>query len=186
LQPQIGPLVGGVRPLTIDGTDHDIFTTATGFDGFQVSSSEVSSVLYTESFGAIPPLFPFSTASHGISLSPDSREAYVIDAVHKEVQAWDVHGVGLGMAPKLVAAIPVNGLTGTEAGCAYDCGRDGWVQHTLDGRYVFVGDSGTVIETATHTVVANIANLLNTRKTIEVDWSNGVPVASSGRTGVGH
>jgi DNA-binding beta-propeller fold protein YncE len=186
LQPQIGPLIGGVRPLTIDGTDHEIFTTATGFDGFQVSSSEVNSVLYTESFGPIPPLFPFSTASHGISLSPDSSEVYVIDAVHKEVQAWDVHGVRLHLAPKLVAAIPVNGLTGTEAGCAYDCGRDGWLQHTLDGRYVFVGDSGAVIETATHTVVANLANLLNTRKMIEIDWSNGVPIASSGRTGVGH
>jgi hypothetical protein len=85
-----------------------------------------------------------------------------------------------------VAAIPVNGLTGAEAGCAYDCGRDGWVQHTLDGRYVFVGDSGAVIETATHTVVANVGNLLNTRKMIEIDWANGVPVASSGRTGVGH
>ncbi|HEX4189160.1 MAG TPA: hypothetical protein VHY83_14805 [Solirubrobacteraceae bacterium] len=186
LQPQIGPLVGGVRPLSIDGSDHEIFTTATGFDGFQVSSSEANSVLYTESFGAIPQLFPFSTASHGISLSPDSSEAYVVDAVQKEVQAWDVHGVGVHVAPKLVAAIPVNGLTGSEAGCAYDCGRDGWVQNTLDGRYVFVGDSGAVIEAATHTVVANIGKLLNTRKMIEIDWANGVPIASSGRTGVGH
>jgi len=186
LQPQLGPLVGGVRPLSIDATAPEIYTTSTGFDGFQVSSSEANAVLYTLSFGAIPVGFPFSTASHGISLSPDSKEVYVIDAVHKEVQAWDVHGVASGVAPKLVAAVPVNGLTGTEAGCAYDCGRDGWVQHTLDGRYVFVGDSGAVIDTATHTVVANLTKLLNSRKSIEIDWSNGLPIASSGRTGVGH
>jgi WD40 repeat protein len=186
LHAQVAPLVGGVRPLTINGRDDRVFTTSTGFDGFQVSGIEgIADVLYTVPFGAIPPGFPFSTASHGISLSPDSKEVYVIDAVHKQVQAWDVHGVAEGVAPKFVAAVPVNGLTGTEAGCAYDCGRDGWVQHTLDGRYVFVGDSGAVVDTATHKVIANITNLLNTRKTIEIDWSNGLPVASSGRTGVG-
>jgi DNA-binding beta-propeller fold protein YncE len=187
LHAPLGTLVGGVRPLTINSRDNRAFTTSTGFDGFQVSTTEgVGEVLYTVSFGAIPPGFPFSTASHGISISPDSREVYVIDAVHKQVQAWDVHGVAEGVAPKFVAAVPVNGLTGTEAGCAYDCGRDGWVQHTLDGRYVFVGDSGAVVETATHKVIANLTNLLNTRKTIEIDWSNGLPVATSGRTGVGH
>jgi WD40 repeat protein len=187
LQTPVGPLVGGVRPLTINGSDNRVFTTSTGFDGFQVSSTEgIAGVLYTVSFGEIPAGFPFSTASHGISLSPDSKEVYVIDAVHKEVQVWDVHGVASGLAPKFVAAVPVNGLTGTEVGCAYDCGREGWVQHTLDGRYVFVGDSGAVIETATHKVIANITNLLNSRKTIEIDWANGVPIATSGRTGVGH
>jgi WD40 repeat protein len=187
LQPQIGLLVGGVRPLTINGSDNRVFTTSTGFDGFQVSSTEgIAAVLYTVSFGEIPFGFPFSTASHGISLSPDNKEVYVIDAVHKEVQAWNVHGVAEGVAPKFVAAVPVNGLKGTESGCAYDCGRDGWVQHTLDGRYVFVGDSGAVIETATHKVIANITNLLNSRKTIEIDWSGGLPIATSGRTGVGH
>lgn len=187
LQTPAGPLVGGVRPLTINGSDNRVFTTSTGFDGFQVSSTEgIAPVLYTVSFGVIPTGFPFSTASHGISLSPDNKEVYVIDAVHKEVQAWDVHGVTEGAAPRLVAAVPVGGLTGTEAGCAYDCARDGWVQHTLDGRYVFVGDSGAVIDTATHQVVANITNLRNSRKTIEIDWSGGVPIATSGRTGVGH
>src|SRR2546429_5293517 len=31
--------------------------------------------------------------------------------------------------------------------CAYDCLGDGWLHHSLDGRYVFVGDSGDVIDT---------------------------------------
>jgi hypothetical protein len=81
--------------------------------------------------------------------------------------------------------VPVAGLEGSESGCTYDCGRDGWVQHSVDGRYVFVGDSGSVIESATHKVIAYIAKLENTRKSIEVDWQNGLPVATSGRTGVG-
>jgi DNA-binding beta-propeller fold protein YncE len=183
LQANIGPLVGGVRPNTINGPDSIAFTTATGFDGFQVESITRGSVLYTKSFASCEG--PFSTCSHGISLSPDNTQVYVIDTVHKAVQVWDVHGVAEGIAPTHVATVPVDGLQGTEKGCAYDCGRDGWLQHTLDGRYVLAGDTGDVIETATHRVVARIQNLLNTRKFVEIDWAGGRPTASSGRQGVG-
>jgi len=186
LQEQARSLVGGVRPNTINGSDSISFTTATGFDGFQVSSitKPGTPVLYTESFGGCSG--PFTTCSHGISLSPDNKQVYVIDAAHKQVQAWDVHGVAEGIAPSHLANVPVNGLEGEEKGCAYDCGRDGWLQHSLDGRYVFVGDSGDVIETATQKVVARLENLLNSRKFLEIDWSGGMPIASSGRQGIGY
>jgi hypothetical protein len=185
IQAEIGPLVGGVRPITINGSDSVSFTTATGFDGFQVESitSPGTPVLYTESFGTCTG--SFTTCSHGISLSPDNRQLFVIDAIQKAVQVWDVHGVAEGVAPTHVATVPVNGLEGSEQNCAYDCGRDGWVAHTLDGRYALVGDSGDVIETATDKVVTTIPNLLNTRKFVEIEWSGGVPVATSGRTGIG-
>jgi DNA-binding beta-propeller fold protein YncE len=178
-------LVGGVRPNTIDGSNSVSFTTATGFDGFQVSSITRPGrpVLFTEKFASCSG--PFSTCSHGISLSPDNRQLYVVDTVHKAIQAWDVHGVAQGIAPTHLATIPVDGLEGEEKGCAYDCGRDGWLQHSLDGRYVFAGDTGDVIQTATFKVVAKIGNLLNSRKFVEIDWSKGRPVATSGRQGVG-
>ncbi|MCW3027299.1 MAG: hypothetical protein JWN81_510 [Solirubrobacterales bacterium] len=187
LQVQVGPMVNTVRPLTVNGSDSISFTTATEFDGFQVGciTCPGAPLLYTESFGLLPARFPFTTASHGISLTPDSREVAVLDAVHKAVQFWNVEGVDRKIAPRHLADVPVAGLEGSESGCTYDCGRDGWVQHSVDGRYVFVGDSGSVIESATHKVIAYIAKLENTRKSIEVDWQNGVPVATSGRTGVG-
>jgi DNA-binding beta-propeller fold protein YncE len=183
LQAEIGPLAGGVRPNTINGADSAAFTTATGFDGFEVESLSPPRVLYSESFGGCSG--PFSTCSHGISLSPDNRELFVIDSVHKAVQVWDVHGVTEGIAPAHIGTVPVDGLQGQESGCAYDCGRDGWLQTTLDGRYVIAGDSGDVIDIASDMVIARIPNLLNTREFAEIDWAGGVPVASSGRQGVG-
>jgi hypothetical protein len=180
---ELGPLVGSVRPLTIDGADTLSFTTATGFAGFQVESLAGSgAVLWTENFGGT---CSFSTCSHGISITPDSKEVAVIDTAHKAVQFWNVQGAASGKAPTHVATVPVAGLRGEESGCAYDCPRDGWVQHSYDGAYVFVDDSGDVISTATHTVVAHLASLENTRKSIEVDWEGGRPIATSGRTGVG-
>ena len=94
--------------------------------------------------------------------------------------------MGEGVAPAPIATVPVSGLSGEESPCTYDCGRGGWLQLSRDGRFLFVGDSGEVIETATRRVIATLPTLAQTKKSIEVDWQGGVPVATSGRTGVGH
>ncbi len=181
----IGPLVNTVRPFTVNGSNTLAFTTATEFDGFQVSSITTGKVLFTVSFGAVPKGFPISGPSHGISLSPDEKQLYVIDSPNKKVHVYDVSRVAEGVAPTQLGAISVAGLSGSETPCAYDCGRGGWLQRSVDGRLVYVGDSGEVIETATRKVIATLPTLLNTKKSLEVDWSGGVPVATSNRTGVG-
>ena len=182
---EIGPMVNTVRPFTVNGSNTLAFTSATEFDGFQVSSITTGKVLFTVSFAAYPEGFAFTTASHGVSLSPDESQLYVLDAVHKEVQVWDVSKVKEGIAPTQIGVIALAGLTGTENPCTYDCGRGGWLQRSTDGRYVFVGDSGEVIETATRKVLTTLSTLAQSKKSIEVDWQGGVPVATSGRTGVG-
>jgi sugar lactone lactonase YvrE len=173
-------LVNGVRPLTINGDDSRAFTTATGFDGFQEIDLNTGHVLFTEQQANYPSGFQYTTASHGISLSPDSKTLYVLDTVNNTVHVWDVTGV-----PIQRANIPVQALTGNQAQCAYDCARDGWIQTSTDGHYVFVGDSGDVIDTTTNTVIGHIDNLRDSRETIEVDWANGVPISTSTRQGVG-
>jgi sugar lactone lactonase YvrE len=183
---EIGPLVGSVRPLTANGSGTLAFTTATNFDGFQVSSVTTGKVLFTVSFGEVPKEFPFTAPSHGIGLSPDEKQLYAIDSVHKQVQYFDVSRVKEGVAPTQIGVVPVAGLSGSETGCAYDCKRGGWLQLSLDGRFLFVGDSGEVIETATRKVIATLPTLAQTKKSIEVDWQSGVPIATSTRTGVGY
>ena len=181
----IGPMVQGVRPFTINGSNTLAFTTATGFDGFQVSSITTGKVLFTVSFGSVPANLPDSAPSHGVSLSPNERELFVVDDVNKAVQVYDVSGAASGIAPTPLATIPVSGLSGTASPCAYDCARGGWLQRSTDGRFVFVGNSGDVIETASRKIIANLPTLLNTKISIEVDWENGVPTGTSGRTGQG-
>src|SRR5207245_7504886 len=110
--------------------------------------------------------FHFTTASNGICLSPDEKQLYVIDAVHKEVQFWDVSKVQEGVAPSQIATVAVAGLAGTESPCAYDCTRGGWLQVSLDGRYLFVGDSGEIIDTVTREVITTLATLAQTKQSI--------------------
>jgi hypothetical protein len=173
VQAQSPALVNGVRPNTINGADTEVFTTASSYDGFQVSSTaEGGAIQYTENFN-VGGSCSQSTCSHGISLSPDNKEVAVVDAVHNAVQFWNVEGVEKGVAPVHVATVPVTLV------------NEGWVQHSYDGRYVFVGDSGDVISTATHTVVAHLASLEGTRQSLEVDWEGARTVATTQRVGVG-
>jgi hypothetical protein len=185
----IGPLRSGVRPFTINGSETLAFTTATGFLGFQVSSLTTGQVLYTQSFPGFtydPSTFPASAPSHGISLSPNERQVWVMDAPNGYVHVFDVSHLP-AEAPRLVANIALpHRLSGAEEPCTYDCGRDGWLEHSRDGRFVYVGDSGDVLSTATFKPVAYIPTLRQTRKMLEIDWRGAVPIATTTRSGLGY
>jgi DNA-binding beta-propeller fold protein YncE len=187
---RIGPLKSGVRPFTINGRQTLAFTTATEFLGAQVSSIRSGKVLYTLTFRGFswdPGSFAASAPSHGISLSPNERELWVIDAPNSYVHAFDVSHLP-GRAPRAVANIRLpDRLSGShDSPCLYDCARDGWLTHSRDGRYVYVGDSGDVIDAATHRPLTDLPALRNTRVFLEIDWRSGVPVATTTRSGLGY
>jgi DNA-binding beta-propeller fold protein YncE len=182
---QIGPLLPGVRPFTINKEETLAFTTASKVLGFQVSNINTGKVLYTVPVKGYSAPASAPVPSHGITLSPDQKEIYLIDTANSKAHVFDVSGLPK-VAPRQVADIPLRTMIGTETPCAYDCTHEGWILHSLDGHYVYVGDSGDVIDTRARKVVANLAPLFNTRKYLEIDWSNGVPVATSTRHGLGY
>lgn len=186
---RVGPLRSGVRPFTINGRQTLAFTTATGFLGFQVSSLITGRVLYTMSFpgfGWDPSSFAPSAPSHGISLSPDEREVWVMDAPNSYVHVFDVSGLP-DRRPRLLANVRLSQpMSGEEQPCDYDCARDGWIQHSRDGRFVYVGDSGDVIDAHSFRVIAELAPLRNSREMLEIDWRSGRPVAATPREGLGY
>jgi DNA-binding beta-propeller fold protein YncE len=162
-----------------------MFTTSTNMCGFQVISLTTGNVLYTVRFGGSCSWTASTAPSHGISLSPDERRLYVMDAPLDRVEVYDVSGLP-STAPSATASIPLSSLGGTEQPCQAYCEREGWLLNDLSGRYLYVGDAGDVIDTGTNTVVANLAPLQNTRQLIEVDWANGTTSATSTRFGLGH
>jgi YVTN family beta-propeller protein len=173
----------GVRPFTVNATDSRAYITWSYYRGFSVGDLTTGQILANVSFGPVPSTFKKGdTASHGISLSPDGTELYVLDKPAQQVEVWTASD-----SPTQLAVINLQTpIKGHYTLCAYSCGRDGWLLHSLDGRYVFVGDSGDVIDTQTRQVVTNIPPLRNTRHGfLEVDWAGGVPVATTTHFGVG-
>jgi hypothetical protein len=180
---RVGPLKGGVRPFTVDVARGLAYTTATGFLGFQVSSLRTGRLLYT-----VPIRFPWKTSlgtpSHGISLTPNGRTLAVIDVPNSYVHVFDVSRVP-SLPPRHVADIRLtHSMRGKEKPCGGDCGRAGWLQNSLDGRYLWVADDGDVIATATNTVVGYVAALSDSRYLFELDWRGRIPVRTSSRSGI--
>ena len=176
---RIGPLRSGVRPFTINGRETIAYTTATGLLGFQVSSMTTGRVLFTVGFSSRFPLnpatFQFSAPSHGISLTPNERQLWVMDSPNHDVHVFDVSRVPL-RRPERIADITLgHSLTG-----------DGWIQVSRSGCFVYVGDSGDVLSTKSFRPVAFLPALRSTKESLEIDWRHGLPVATSTRTGLGY
>jgi hypothetical protein len=176
---RIGPLRAGVRPLTINGRETIAYTTATGLLGFQVSSIRTGRVLFTIGFGPrfqrSPVTFRFSAPSHGISLTPNERQLWVIDSPNDYVHVFDVSRVPQ-RRPRRIADIRL----------AHSLTADGWIQVSRSGCFVYVGDSGDVLSARSFRPVAFLPALNSTKESLEIDWRSGLPVATSTRTGLGY
>jgi YVTN family beta-propeller protein len=175
---RIGPLepggLRGVRPFTVNAQDTLVFTTANRYLGFQVSASATGRVLYTvpvPGFSILPT--HQSVASHGIGLSPDQRYLWLVDTPNRAVHEFDVSALPR-KAPVLIATVHVSSP------------NVGWLNLSRDGRYLFVGNAGNVIDTATRKTVATIGALVDSRYNVEVDWSGPRVCAAYPRESLGY
>jgi hypothetical protein len=174
----------GVRPFTVNAAETRVYITWTRYRGFSVGNVQTGAIVTSVNFGAVPGSYAPSAASHGITLSPAGTELYVLDTPNNAVRVYDSSD-----NPQLIATIALaHPITpGNESPCAYDCLRDGWLLHSRDGSYVYVGDSGDVIDTKTHQFAMYIPALGNCRHGfVEVEWSKGVPVGTTTHFGRGY
>lgn len=189
---RVGPFTSGgtgMRPFTINTAKTIVYAAKTAFLGFEVGDLTTGKVLYSvpvPGFTYNPSNDPATTPSHGIALSPDSNTIYVLDQYNNYIHVFDVSQVP-SSAPVKIADIKLQTpLIGNESPCAYDCLRDGWLQLNNDGKYLFVGDSGDVIDTSAKKVITTLQSLKNSRHgLIEIDWNNGIPVFTTTAFSVG-
>lgn len=179
-----GPVVDGVRPFTVNGKHTLMFTTSTNTCGFQVLSLTTGKVIATITFSGSCSWTVSNAPSHGISLSPDEQRVYVMDAPLDQLEVYDVSKLP-NAAPTFVKSVQLSSLNGYENPCQTYCEKEGWVLNDLSGRYVYVGDTGDVVDTSTLKSVMTLSSLQNTRQMIEVDWASGVTSATSTRFGLG-
>src|SRR5205807_419125 len=150
---RVGPLWSGVRPFTVNGRETLAYTSSTGLLGFQVSSIRSGHVLYPTTPGKRftwnPAGSQIDDPSHGVSLSPDERQLWLVDTPNNRVHVFDVSHVPT-RAPRRIADIKLaDRWTGHESACVYACHREGWLLHSRSGCFVYVGDSGDVYSTVT-------------------------------------
>jgi hypothetical protein len=165
--------------LRVADTEHGVvFETRRGLLGVRVLDPRAERPLYVTRFKGFTwnPRFGPDPPSHGLSLAPDRPELWVLDAPNSVVHVFDVSELP-GRPPQGLVDIRLSKpISGDENPCKRACGRIGSLLHSADGRFVYVGDAGDVIDTRTREIVANLEALHNSRVQLEVDWVGGKAV----------
>jgi hypothetical protein len=159
-----------------DPRAHVEYTTRPGEFGFRMASERGVRLLHFPGF-AWNPRFGPDPPDHGLALVPGRRQLWVLDAPNSAAHVFDVFGAPQ-LSPRKIDDVRFSKpLSGDENPCAHPrCERLGSLLASSDGRYVYVGDSGDVIDVAKRETVTNLEALHQSRLLIEVAWVNGKPV----------
>ncbi len=172
---KVGPFSKGVRPFAVSDDETKVYASVDGFLGFEIGAAKTGSewggkVLERVEAHTpperlaqipVPPAHkPHSTPSHGVNITPDQKEVWMVDGVYGYVYAYNV----TVDPPKLVASIPL-------FKDPKDQPHPGWITFSIDGKYAYP-DQGGVIDTKTRKTVAWIPL---SEKLLEVDFQDGKP-----------
>ena len=110
--------------------------------------------------------------AHGVGLTPDEKEVWVVDGFNKAVHVYD----NTVMPPKYLQTI------------APLIDDPGWVTFTLKGDFAYPS-TGDVIDPKTKKIVARLKDEqgrdVQSEKVIEIDWAGGGPVRNGDQFGIG-
>jgi hypothetical protein len=101
--------------------------------------------------------------SHGLCLAPNRPQLWVLDARNSRVSLYDVRDVP-AQPPRHVRNVRIEEVHGL-----------GSLLCSADGRFVYVGGSGDVIDTGTRSVTTHLEALQHTNVLLEVTWADGRP-----------
>ncbi len=168
---KIGPFSDGVRPFTINGKETLAFVNVNRFLGFEVGDIVSGKKLYTVGVPGYPEAKwknELHVQSHGVALSPDETEVWVVDGLSDSLHIFDVTGLP-GKAPvyKMSISLPSG---------------PNWVQFSRDGRFVYTS-GGEVISAKTRQLVGKTSSA---KVRIQIDFADSKPSQAFVRYGLGY
>ncbi len=178
---KIGPFTKGLRPIAISDDEKYAYANVDWLLGFEVGAvrdgdkwggkmlHRVEAKTPASRLAQLPnpPAHkPHSTMSHGLNITPDQKEVWMVDGVYGYVYVYDV----TKMPPQHVADIPLFKEPS-------ETPKPGWISFSIDGKYAYP-DGGAVIDTKTKKVAARIPT---SEKLIEIDFRDGKPVKAGKR-----
>jgi DNA-binding beta-propeller fold protein YncE len=174
---KIGPFSKGVRPFTLSADERHVYATVDGIRGFELADlrpghwggervRRVIAHVPAERFRGIqsppPDKMPHGTPSHGIAISPDQKEVWVVDGVYGYLHVFSLQSD----TPTQVASIPLTDQSGSWA-------HPAWVSFSIDGRFAYT-DVGIVVDARARRIVGRIPV---SDKLLEVDFAGDSVIA---------
>jgi DNA-binding beta-propeller fold protein YncE len=157
----------------VNGRGTLVFVNVNDLAGFEVGDLETGKVLCRVEFqGYHPgPLKRHGCPSHGIALTPDEKELWVVDGANDRVHIFDA----TVMPPKQSASIELRDFPG-------------WMSFSIDGSRAY-SSTGEIIDTKTKKVVATLTDetgkQVQSEKMLDLVLDGGKVVRAGNQFGVG-
>jgi DNA-binding beta-propeller fold protein YncE len=170
---KVGPFGGSIRPFTVNGARTRAYICVNGLLGFEIGDLASGTKLHrVEVTGfAVGPVKRHGCPSHGIGLTPDEKEVWVVDAFNQQVHVFD----NSVEPPKQGQSIAVRE-------------QPGWITFSLDGKFGYPS-TGEVIDVTSKRILTALADeagrQVHSEKMVEIDFQDGTPVAVGDQFGVG-
>ena len=170
---KVGPFAAAIRPFTVNAAGTLGFMNVNGLLGFEVGDLKAGKKLHRVELKTFlaGPVKRHGCPSHGIGLTPDEKEVWVVDAHNERVHVFDA----TPMPPRYAVSVKLRE-------------QPGWVTFSLDGRYAYPS-TGEVIDTATKKIVVALFDEkkreVHSEKMVEIHLQGGVPVAAGDQFGLG-
>jgi DNA-binding beta-propeller fold protein YncE len=195
MRAKVGPFAAHIRPITINGAANLVFACVNNLIGFQVGDVSSGKVLFTARAPVEKDAQPGHKAdvSHGISMTADETEVWVVDQVRSGVHVFDVSGLPES-PPVWVQYIDTHDGHEQDAKGKYlygetgIVGQPGWIMSSIHGKYLYP-ETGEIIDVAAKQVVGQLiganGNYVHSRFARGVVHRDGTVVRVGDQQGVG-
>ncbi|HKA07271.1 MAG TPA: hypothetical protein VKD71_08445 [Gemmataceae bacterium] len=169
----VGPFANSIRPFTVNGAQTLAYVNVNECLGFEIGDLTTGKKLHRVEVAGFKkgPVKRHGCPSHGIGLTPDEKEVWVVDAFNQQVHIFD----NTVMPPKQTASIGLRE-------------QPGWVTFSLDGKYGYPS-TGEVIDVTSKKILTALADEtgreVHSEKMVEIHWKGGKPLKTGDQFGVG-
>ena len=170
---RVGPFSNVIRPFTVNHAQTLCFVNVNGLLGFEIGDLRTGKMLHRVEVKGYQqgPVKRHSCPSHGVGLTPDESEIWVVDAANSSVHVFanDV------MPPRQLTSIRLRD-------------QPGWITFSLDGRHAYLS-TGEVIDVKTRAIVTALTDergrAVQSEKVVEAIYQGGRLVRAGDQFGVG-
>jgi DNA-binding beta-propeller fold protein YncE len=133
---QVGPFSASIRPFTVNGKQTLCFVNVNELLGFEIGDLKTGKMLHRVEVSGFQkgPVKRHGCPSHGVGLTPDEREVWVVDGANQQVHFFDA----TSLPPRQIGSLALRD-------------QPGWVTFSLDGRHAYPS-TGEIIDVATHKI----------------------------------
>ncbi|MFO1096144.1 MAG: hypothetical protein U0992_22985 [Planctomycetaceae bacterium] len=169
----VGPFSHSIRPFTVNGKQTRCYVCLNELLGFEIGDITTGKKLARiEVQGFQPgPVKRHGCPSHGIGLTPDEREIWVVDGHNQHVHVFD----NTVDPPRQMQSIQLRD-------------EPGWVTFSIDGDLAWLS-TGDVVDVRTRNIVTQLTDEerrpVMSEKLLEIDVADGRPVRAGNQFGVG-